>query len=171
MLFWFVLSCGWDTTGWQRFLYDPAFHGGELWQPGRHDDFNFFIGPVFTSLFVMGVFFTPALQRGIVHANYQDLHSEPNLVTNKGDKFDWLHYLKLTLHWYGAMFVYTLGLAVTLSFLVRGVAAALDNNLLGYVIGLGVGVPLSYVLLLKRGRPLGHFLSNFYIRDQVPLKL
>jgi len=53
----------------------------------------------------------------------------------------------------------------------RSVLAALDNILLGYVIGLGIGVPLAHVLLLKRGRPLGWFLSHFYIRDQVPLKL
>ncbi len=168
VLFWFVLSCGWDTTGWQRFLYDPTYHGGEPWEPGRHDDLRFFIGPVFLTLVGMGAFFVPALQLGIVNANYGDLRSDPGLLDSKGGKIDFRYFLKLNRYWYGAMFLYSLAVAVALSFLVRGAAAALDNNLFGYLIGLGVGVPLSYVLLLKRGRPLGRLLSSFYIQDRKP---
>ena len=162
VLFWFILSCGWDTTGWQRFLYDPAFHNGEAWAPGRHDDFRFFIGPVFTSLLIMGVFFAPALQRGIVDTNYRDLRSGPALQGVRA--IDFWHYLKISRLWYVAMFVITLGLAVILSFMVRSFVALLGNNLLGYLVGLGIGVPLSYVLLLKRQRPLGQLLTMFYVQ-------
>ena len=161
IIFWFVLACGWDTTGWQRFLYDPVLNHQELWEPGMNDGIWFFFGPVFTSLVVMGVFFAPALQNGVVDQYYKSQRVDPNVPSVTG-----LGYLKLTAVTYASMFGGTLALAVTASFIVRGCVALFNQMLVGYVVGLLISAVLGYVLLIRRGMPIHRFLSIFYVSDK-----
>lgn len=161
IVFWFVLACGWDTTGWQRFLYDPVMNHYELWEPGRHNGIWFFFGPVFTSLVIMGAFFAPALQNGVVDECYKSLRLDSESRSPTG-----LEYLRLTGATYGSMFVGTLILAVISSFIVRGCVVAIGNMLFGYVAGLLISIVLGYFLLVRRGMPLHRFMRRFYDSDK-----
>jgi len=65
IIFWFILVCGWDCTGYQRFLYDMSVNNGELWSPGKHMGISFFYASrVWWTLIVMGCFFAPMLVWG-----------------------------------------------------------------------------------------------------------
>jgi len=161
ILFWFVLACGWDTTGWQRFLYDPVMNSYELWEPGRHNGIGFFFGPVFTSLVIMGCFFAPALQNGIVDQYYKSLRSDQETKSPTG-----LDHLRLVAATYGSMFGGTLALAVIASFIVRGCVSALGSMLAGYMVGLLISIVLAYFLLFRRGMPLNLYLRRFYVTDK-----
>ncbi len=161
IVFWFVLACGWDTTGWQRFLYDPILNDGVPWTPGHHNGIWFFFGPVFLSLCVMGVFFGPFLQNGIADETYRNLRSDQTIRSVNGTD-----YLKITVGSYSAMFGGTLALAVIASFIVRACVAMLSSMLAGYVVGLLISVIIGYFALFRRGMPLHRFLRIFYISDK-----
>ena len=67
IIFWFILVCGWDCTGYQRFLYDMSVNNGELWSPGKHMGISFFYASrVWWTLVVMGCFFAPMLILGYI---------------------------------------------------------------------------------------------------------
>lgn len=54
-LLFFVLMCGWDGKGWQRFLYDPA-KGGAPWSPGTYlSPLSFATSRVALTLYAMAV--------------------------------------------------------------------------------------------------------------------
>ena len=159
-LFWFVLVAGWDTTGYQRFLYDMRLHDMALWTPGLHDGWSFFIGPVFTSLVVMGVLFAPALHLGVVDRNFQDLRSAPEI-----HGIDISNYLKINFATYVGMFGVTLGLAIVAAWVVRVAVAMTGDMISGYIVGLGVSTMTFYLLLMRRGYPVHRFLKMLYIKD------
>ncbi len=161
VIFWFVLACGWDTTGWQRFLYDPLLNNSELWQPGRHNGLQFFIGPVFTSLLAMACFFAPALQNGVVDEYYKGLRLDPKIPGITGVK-----YLVLVPATYLGMFAVTLNLAILISFVVRGFVSLLDNMFWGYVVGLFISMLSTHYFLLRRGKILHRYLKIFYVHDK-----
>ena len=160
IIFWFVLVAGWDTTGYQRFLYDMRLHDMVPWTPGLHDGWAFFTGPVFTSLFVMGVCFAPALQLGIVDRNFQDLRSDPEI-----HGINISNYLKINLATYAGMFGVTLGLAIVAAWIVRVAVAMTGGLLTGYILGLGISAITFYLLLMRRGYPVHCFLRMLYIKD------
>ncbi|MGC8756612.1 MAG: hypothetical protein ACP5QW_08835, partial [bacterium] len=57
----FILTYGWDGTGWQRFLYDASMHGGSLWTPGKYDGIHFLTSHVAYALYGMGIIVGPFL--------------------------------------------------------------------------------------------------------------
>ena len=155
--FWFILVCGWDTTGWQRFLYDPTMNSNIPWAPGMHQGINFFTGPVFRTLLGMGVFFIPFLFRGLVRANYQDLISlSESTGTKRPDIRQIIRRSLLT------MFSIYLLIAIAASTIVRVVVVLTDSLMVGYMLGLPLSVLAGWQLLFKRGRPMYRWLSRLF---------
>ena len=146
VLFWFVLVNGWDTTGWQRFLYDRQLNGGELWSPGRHNDLAFFTGPVFQSLFVMGVMFIPVLGRHLFEPNYL-----ANLQLDSTLKGGLAYRLRISLRYLGTMFGVALALAIVASLIVRGCVQATEHMVFGTVLGLLISGVAGYFVAVRRG--------------------
>ena len=145
VLFWFILVSGWDTTGYQRFLYDPALNGGELWSPGRHNGWVFFTGPVFQSLVVMGVLFAPMLRLGIINANYNDLKLKP------GYQPGLRALMRIVELYYGSMFGLTLLLAIAASLIVIFLFEVTGSLWIGYLVGLPLSIALGFVVAVRKG--------------------
>lgn len=155
-LFWFVLVCGWDTSGWQRFLYDPALNQGEPWSPGRHNGLQFFTGPVFRSLFVMGALFMPMLRRGIFQPSYNLLVQKPGF--SPGVRA----YLRLVGLYLGTMFGLTLGMAIVAAMLVRWSVDLTGSMLSGYAFGVTAACGVGYFLAARPGGLLRRLASRLY---------
>ena len=159
-LFWFVLVSGWDTTGWQRFLYDGTMNNDIPWSPGMHQGLAFFTGHVFQTLAGMGVFFAPALYYGLIEANYDDVAKDPTIAVSERPGL-----LGITTRTVGTMFSIYLFLAIAASFVVRGFVSLTGSVLIGYLIGAPVAIALGWNLLFKRGRPMHLWLQGLYVRE------
>jgi hypothetical protein len=79
VLFWFILVCGWDCTGYQRFLYDSTMFGGALWTPGTHMGTGFLSSHVWFTLVVMGMCFAPMLIHGTVNFIREGARMDPDI--------------------------------------------------------------------------------------------
>ncbi len=145
ILFWFILVCGWDTTGWQRFLYDSTSAGGESWSPGKHMGFGFFTSNVFMSLVAMGFMFTPMLVQGIVAPHVDGWMRRPWLTVDRIMRASWIALVSL-----GMMFGVCLILAIVAAWIVMGVAAVVGKIWLGYLLGVPIFMIASYVLLFRK---------------------
>ena len=145
VLFWFILVSGWDTTGYQRFLFDPGLNGGELWSPGRHNGWAFFTGPVCQSLVVMVVLFAPMLRLGIIKANDKDLQLKPDYQPSRRAL------LRLGKLYYGSMFGLTLLLAIAAALIVKLIFEVTGPVWVGYLVGLPISIALGYVIAVRKG--------------------
>ena len=145
VLFWFILVSGWDTTGYQRFLFDPGLNGGELWSPGRHNGWAFFTGPVCQSLVVMVVLFAPMLRLGIIKANDKDLQLKPDYQPSRRAL------LRLGKLYYGSMFGLTLLLAIAAALIVKLIFEVTGTLWVGYLVGLPISIALGYVIAVRKG--------------------
>ena len=161
ILFWFVLVCGWDTLGWQRFLYDASMVGGKLWTPGEYMGVGFFKSNVFLSLITMGFIFYPWLWFGIVRANYVGLRQDRTLSREQKASIHTIFALAL-----GTPFVTLLALAIIASLIVMGFVHLTSVLWLGYVLGLAVAILLGYLLLFRRGMPLHRLARVLYVKDR-----
>jgi hypothetical protein len=159
-LFWFVLVSGWDTTGWQRFLYDPTMAGGMPWAPGKHHGLAFFTSNVFQSLFIMGVFFTPMLIYGISGINYLGLRSDPVLKGKRLPRLIWL-----LIVGFGTMFGVTLAIAIGAALLVQQAVSFTGSMLMGYIFGVAASIVLGYLLVFKRGGPMHWLARQLYVSE------
>jgi len=160
IIFWSILVMGWDTTGWQRFLYDSTMNNGVLWQPGMHMGLNFFTGNVFMTLVGMGVFIAPALSIPIAMWIRDGAKADPSISTDKIPSFP-----MLMIYCGVGAFGITLALAILNGLLVFFIRDALGSVGLAYLIGLPLFWVLVYFLLLKRGRPLYAYAKLFFIEE------
>ena len=151
---------GWDTTGWQRFLYDPTVNNGVLWRPGMYMGFKFFTSNVFLTLVGMAVFIAPALSIPIAKWIREGARQDSSISEEEIPGFVTL----LVLCGIGA-FGITLALAVLNGLLVFFIRDALNSIWLAYLIGLPVFWALVYLLLLKRGRLLNAYARMFYLKE------
>ena len=130
--FWSLLVMGWDTTGWQRFLYDPTEFNGVPWTPGTHMGFAFFTSNVFLTLVVMGVFFFPMLFPPIARWIRQGAKADPALKDRK--RLPRVNELVGLLAL--GSFVLTLAFAIVSGLVVFLMRDLTGSVLLGYLTGL-----------------------------------
>lgn len=148
ILFWSFLVIGWDTSGWQRFLYDPTMAGGAPWEPGKHMGPWFFTGKVFRTLVGMAIPIGPAMALPIAKwIRWGAGEKAPGTV-------------KILLLCLIGTFGIALGLAVLHGLLVFGIRDLTGSVLAAYLIGEPLFWGLLWFLLLKRGRPLYYYITQ-----------
>jgi len=162
-LFWSLLVMGWDTTGWQRFLYDPTENGGIAWTPGTHMGINFFISNVFITLVVMAVFFYPMLFPPIARWIREGIREDPSLSSRKKG----IHgtFILVWFLMFGT-FGMTLFMAIASGLLVFLMRDITGSVLLGYLIGLPVFWTLSYFLLFRKGMPVYLYAKQLFVQPR-----
>lgn len=161
ILFWFILVCGWDCTGYQRFLYDASVNGGVLWEPGRHMGIMFFWkSHVWWTLVGMAVFFAPMLIYAVVkfipEGARQDQSLAPDQIPSP---------IMLLIASFGAQWVVCLGLAIVASLMVMGLRNVTGSILLGYLIGVPLFIVLAQLLLFRRGMLMQRIAKLLYIKE------
>lgn len=161
ILFWFILVCGWDCTGYQRFLYDASVHGGELWAPGQHMGATFFWkSNVWWTLVAMAVFFAPVLIYSVINFIPEGARQDDSLSADQVPGP-----ISLLAASFGAQWVACLGLAIVASLMVMGLRNLFDNILLGYLTGVPLFVVLAQLLLFRRGMPMQQIAKILYIKE------
>ncbi|MFA6034448.1 MAG: hypothetical protein WC889_16225 [Myxococcota bacterium] len=159
-IFWSILVMGWDTTGWQRFLYDPTVNGGVFWSPGTHMGLSFFKSNVFLTLVGMAVPIGPALVIPIAKWIREGAASDPSIP---GDRVPGM--VKIMIVVLVGTFVIPLVLAILcglLVFLIRDLTGSIP---LAYAAGLPAFWFMVYFMLLKPGRPLYLYARMLFIEE------
>lgn len=161
ILFWFILVCGWDCTGYQRFLYDASVNGGVLWEPGNHMGITFFWkSHVWWTLVGMAVFFTPMLAYGMIYFLNEGAVQDPTLSPDQIP-----HPITFTIFVFGTQWVVCLVLAVGAALIVMGLRDVTGSVLLGYLIGVPLFIVLAQLLLFRRGMPMQWIAKQLYIKE------
>jgi hypothetical protein len=160
VLFWFILVCGWDCTGYQRFLYDASLFGGEPWTPGRHMGIGFLTSHVWFTLVVMAVCFAPMLVHGTAGFLREGARLDPAI--GKGEVPSSVRLLALV---FGAQWVVCLALAIVASLMVMGARRVTGSTMAGYLIGVPAFVVLAQILLFRRGMPMHRLARQIYLRE------
>ena len=148
VVFWFILVAGWDTLGWQRFLYDGALNNGMPWAPGMHMGIEFVTGPVCLSLVGMGVLFAPMLHFVIVKPNAEHQARKRNLAQPTHAM-----YRKVAAVVGFCAVTCALTLAIVAAQIVRLAVAFTGNMVIGYVVGLAIAIAVEYALVFRPGGP------------------
>lgn len=161
ILFWFVLVCGWDCTGYQRFLYDASVHNGVLWTKGTHMGIEFFYkSNVWWTLVVMACFFAPMLIYAVMNFIIKGAKEDKTLSTDQVP-----NPIVLLIFSFGAQWVVCLGLAILAALLVMALRDFTGSILLGYLIGVPVFIVLAQLLLFRRGMPMQWIAKQLYIKE------
>ncbi len=161
ILFWFILVCGWDCTGYQRFLYDMSVNGGVLWEPGRHMGITFFWkSRVWWTLVAMAVFYAPMLIYSVINFITEGAKQDPSLSADEHP-----NPIVLLIASFGAQWIVCLGLAIVAALMVMGLRGVTGSILLGYLIGVPLFIVLAQLLLFRRGMPMHMIARQLYIRE------
>ncbi len=161
ILFWFILVCGWDCTGYQRFLYDASVNNGVLWEPGKHMGLYFFWkSNVWWTLVSMAVCFAPMLIYSVLNFIIKGAKEDKTLTPDQipGP-------ISLLIFSFGAQWVVCLGLAILAALMVMGLRDVTGSLLLGYLIGVPVFIALAQLLLFRRGMPMQMIAQKLYIKE------
>ncbi len=146
IIFWFILVCGWDCTGWQRFLYDVSVNNGQLWTPGTHMGISFFYASrVWWTLVIMGLFFAPMLING-----YISFIREGAKVELSMDGKNLPSPIKIITIIFGTQWIICLLVAIIASLIVMELHSLTNNLLIAYPVGIIVSGFLIYYLILRR---------------------
>jgi hypothetical protein len=160
ILFWFILVCGWDCTGYQRFLYDMSMFNGELWSPGKHMGVGFLLSNVWLTLVIMAVFFGPMLIHGFIKFTRDGAKMDPSIKPNEVPNA-----ITILAVYFGAQWVVCLGLAIVAALMVMGLRNVTGSTLLGYLVGVPLFIILAQLLLFRRGMPMQKIARMLYIRE------
>lgn len=161
ILFWFILVCGWDCTGYQRFLYDASVHNGALWEPGKLMGIHFFWkSNVWWTLVVMALFFAPMLVYAVIKFIPEGVKNDPTLSIDQRP-----NPLFLLLYLFGTQWVLCLGLAIVAALMVMTFRDVTGSTLIGYLIGVPLFVVLAQFLLFRRGMPMHLIAKKLYIKE------
>lgn len=164
MLFWFILLCGWDCTGYQRFLYDASANNGIPWSPGHHMGYSFFWkSNVWWTLVAMGFCFFPMLAYGFVGFIEEGLKGEHSLPASRSRFL--ARRMSMFVFCFGTQWIVCLGLAVVATLMVMGLRDMTGSLLLGYLIGVPAFVALAQTLLFRRGMPMHRVAKQLYLRE------
>lgn len=160
-VFWFLLVCGWDCTGWQRFLYDMSVNSGELWAPGRHMGLSFFYASrVWWTLVVMGVCFAPMLLYGYLKFTIQGAKMDPSIKPGEVPGV-----IPVLVFYFGAQWVVCLGLAILAALVVMGIRELAGSLLAGYLIGVPVFSAAAYFLLFRKKMPMYLIAKQLFVKE------
>jgi hypothetical protein len=160
LLFWFILVCGWDGTGWQRLLYDPTKFNGRLWTPGTYMGLDYLTSNVFLSILVMGVILGPPFVYALITWIVEGLRSDSSV--SKKEIPGTLMVATLTL---GTIFVLCLGLGILASMLVIKIGDAFDSMWVGYLSGIPIFFFFSYYLLFRKRMPMYIIARQLFIKE------
>ncbi|MDI6741597.1 MAG: hypothetical protein QMD11_02565 [Smithella sp.] len=161
ILFWFILVCGWDGTGYQRFLYDMSVHNGVLWTPGTHMGIEFFWkSNVWWTLIVMAMFFAPMLIYAVANFITQGIKEDQTISADQAPNV-----LQLLAWSFGAQWIGCLGLAILAALMVMGLRDFTGSILLGYLIGVPLFIVLAQLLLFRRGMPMYLIAKQLYLKE------
>lgn len=161
IIFWFILVCGWDCTGYQRFLYDASVHGGELWAPGKSMGVSFFYASnVWWTLVVMGFFFGPMLLYAYRHFTEEGYSMDPSIL-----KEEIPHPLKVIAVYNAAQWCVCLGIAILASLLVMGIRDLTGSVLAGYLIGVPMFSLAASFFLFRRGMPMYMIAKQIFVKE------
>ncbi|MFW5989078.1 MAG: hypothetical protein ACOCPQ_02470, partial [Desulfosudaceae bacterium] len=161
IIFWFILVCGWDCTGYQRFLYDMSVHGDQLWEPGRHMGVRFFYASrVWWTLVVMAVFFAPMLIYGYVNFIRQGAREDASVSAEQTPGP-----IRILIFSFGAQWVVCLGLAIISALIVMGFYNLTGSLWAGYFIGLPLFWVAAYLLLFRRKMPMYWLARQLFIKE------
>lgn len=161
IIFWFILVCGWDCTGYQRFLYDMSVNNGELWSPGKHMGITFFYASrVWWTLVVMGCFFAPMLVWGYIRFIRDSLKNVQSINVT-----DYPKPIKILTIIFGTQWIACLGLAIIASLLVMQIHTITQNLLISYIVGIALFSLLAYFLLFKRNMLFHKLMKQLYMAD------
>lgn len=161
ILFWFILMCGWDCTGYQRFLYDASVHNGVLWTPGTHMGITFFYkSNVWWTLIAMAVCFAPMLIYAVVNFIMKGAEEDQTISAEQVP-----NPLQLLAFSFGAQWIVCLGLAILATLLVMTLRDFTGSILLGYLTGVPVFIALAQILLFRRGMPMYLIVKQLYMKE------
>jgi hypothetical protein len=161
ILFWFILVCGWDGTGYQRFLYDASVHNGVLWTPGTHMGIEFFWkSNVWWTLIGMALCFAPMLIYAVANFIPKGIKEDKTI---SGDQAP--NTLQLLAWSFGAQWIGCLGLAILAALLVMNLRDFTGSILLGYLIGVPLFIALAQCLLFRRGMPMYLIAKQLYLKE------
>ncbi len=161
IIFWFILVCGWDCTGWQRFLYDVSVNNGQIWTPGTHMGISFFYASrVWWTLVIMGLFFAPMLIRGYITFIQEGVKSLPPI-----DKKDYPTPIKILTILFGTQWVICLLLAIIASLIVMEIYYITNKLLIAYPVGIIVFGLFVYYLMFKRGMLFHKLMKAIYCTE------
>ncbi len=160
ILFWFILVCGWDCTGYQRFLYDASMFNGELWSPGKHMGILFLTSNVWITLLVMAVFFAPMLLWGMIKFILDGARLDPSIAQDQMPGV-----IRIFIFSFGTQWVVCLGLAIVAALMVMAANHLTGNMLAGYIIGVSAFILAAYFLLFRRGMPMYLIAKQLFIKE------
>lgn len=160
IIFWFILACGWDGTGYQRFLYDASVHGGALWQRGTHMGLEFFYrSNVWWTLVVMGLFFAPMLVHGMIRGVREGVMVDSSLK----DKLPGA--ITILAVFFSLQWVVCLGLAILVTVIVIKLGDIFGHIGWGYLAGLPLCAIVYYLLLFRKGMVMDALAKKIYVRE------
>ena len=160
IIFWFILACGWDGTGYQRFLYDASVHGGVLWEPGTHMGISFFYASrVWWTLVVMAAFFAPMLIRGMIQGIREGASADPSIKGGLPGP------VKILAVFFTAQWSVCLGLAVLAAAVVIQLGDLFGHIGWGYLAGLPLCAAAYYFLLFRKGMPMHLIARQLYVKE------
>ncbi|MDY6904944.1 MAG: hypothetical protein SWH61_09675 [Thermodesulfobacteriota bacterium] len=161
IIFWFLLVCGWDCTGYQRFLYDMSVNGGQLWTEGAHMGLRFFYASrVWWTLVAMGLFFAPMLVYGFLNFILEGLRTDDTVPREMRPGS-----VRILVFSFGAQWVVCLGLAIVAALMVMGFRDLTGSILAGYLIGIPLFAIFAYALLFRRKMPMYWIARQLFIKE------
>lgn len=161
IIFWFILVCGWDCTGYQRFTYDMSVNGGELWTAGKTMGISFFYASrVWWTLVVMGVCFAPMLIYGFVNFTREGAKMDRTIPHDGVPGVP-----RILIFYFATQWVVCLGLAILAALSVMGIRELTGSLLAAYGIGLPVFALAAYFLLFRRTMPMHRIARQLYVKE------
>jgi len=161
IIFWFILVCGWDCTGYQRFLYDMSVNNGALWEPGKMMGISFFnASRVWWTLVVMALFFAPMLIYGFVNFTREGAKMDRTIPSDRVPGVP-----RILVVYFATQWVLCLGLAILAALTVMGIREATGSLLAAYFIGIPVFSLVAYFLLFRRKMPMHRIARQLYVKE------
>lgn len=158
-LFFFVLTCGWDGRGWERFMYDPTVRGGVPWTPGTHmGPLDFATSRVALTLYAMAL---PTILPLVVWG-YRWLKEGFLLQKLPPEKASARAAAGVGFYFAGVGMALLSAAVVTL--LIHFLSSPLGLPL-AYALGFLIFLPPVYLLGLKKGRPLHLAFKKYFLTD------
>jgi hypothetical protein len=161
IIFWFILVCGWDCTGYQRFLYDMSVNNGMLWEPGKIMGISFFYtSRVWWTLVVMAMFFAPMLIYGFINFTREGAKMDRTIPADRvpGPA-------KIMVFYFVTQWVLCLGLAILAALAVMGIRELTGSLLAAYGIGIPAFSLVAYFLLFRKKMPMHLIAKQLYVKE------
>lgn len=157
----FILMHGWDSLGWQRFLYDSTVMDGVAWTNGTHLGFDFLTSNVAMTLGGMGVAVVPALFIPCIIWIRQGAIMDKSLAKEKVPKNPVMIGIWLLIALFGVSIIS----AAVAALLVYYIGQVTGNLGIGFIIGAPVFALISYFLVFRKNMPGYLIFKQLFIEE------